>query len=80
VKTKEKETTVRSVEVVELLGKTYTFLHEHWGEIALLIEVLDRRKVFDKLKEKSKNLKAILGAILEEDEDDEEKEKEKTSE
>jgi len=72
VKAKEEATTVRSGEVIDLLEKTYTFLHDHWGEIAWLIEVLDRRKVFDKLKGKSKNLKAIIGAILEE-EDDEEK-------
>jgi len=37
--------------------------------------VLDRRNAFDKLKEKSKNWKAIFGTILEEDEEDESEEK-----
>lgn len=73
----EENRTVRSGEAIDLIGQAYQFLHDHWGEIAFFIEVLDRRKAFDKLKEKSKNWKAIFGTILEEEEDKENKSEEK---
>ncbi|WP_020570499.1 hypothetical protein [Neolewinella persica] len=73
----EKQRTVRSGETIEIIGQAYQFLHDHWGEIAFFVEVLDRRKAFDKLKEKSKNWKAIFGTILEEEEDKEDESEEK---
>lgn len=74
----QEKRTVRSGEAVDLIGQAYQFLHDHWGEIAFFIEVLDRRKAFDKWKEKSKNWKAIFGTILEEEKDKEDEAEEKS--
>jgi hypothetical protein len=70
----EDSTTRSTPEILDLLNEVYSFAKDHWGEVAFLIEVLDRRKVFDRLKKKSKNLKAIIETVLEEDEETSEEE------